>query len=257
MDSIKPDMNNIKVVIPARYHSARLPGKPLLDIQGKPMIIRVLEQVQQGLAGVPTYVATDDERILNRVKQSGFEALMTHANHSSGTDRVYQVAEMLGWSADTIIINVQGDEPLIEPRLLSQFRAFCQQQQDFAMASVMTSIEPEQCHNPDLVKVVVNQADKALYFSRAAIPHIRDETDVANKPQGFYGHIGIYAYSVATLKTLCQSPMAWLEQMEKLEQLRALFVGIDIPMFSWQGTHYGGVDTPADLTRVIQHWQAP
>lgn len=246
-------MNKIKVVIPARYASTRLPGKPLIDLLGKPMVVRVAERVAQALPQADVWVATDDERILNIVQASGYQVAMTREDHESGSDRTAEMAVNLGWADDSIIINVQGDEPLITPVLLQQFADFCASREPFTMASVMVDMESlDEVHNPNVVKLVTDANSNALYFSRSAIPFVRDvEADVWPLAP-FYRHVGIYAYRLIELKQLANTPPCALEQLEKLEQLRASYLGIDIAMLHWQGELHAGIDSPADVERVLE-----
>lgn len=243
----------IKVVIPARYASTRLPGKPLIDLLGKPMVVRVAERVTQALPQADVWVATEDERILTRVQAAGYQVAMTQEDHESGTDRTAEMAANLGWADDSIIINVQGDEPLIDPILLQQFADFCASREPFTMASVMVDMESlDEVHNPNVVKLVTDAKSNALYFSRSAIPFVRDVDADAWPLAPFYRHVGIYAYRLKVLKQLANTPPCALEQLEKLEQLRALYLGIDIAMSHWQGELHAGIDSPADLERVLE-----
>jgi len=233
------------VVIPARYASTRLPGKPLLDIAGKPMIQRVVEQAMQSRAA-RVVVATDEARIADIAHALGVTACMTRADHSSGTDRLQEVAQQLGWTDDTIVVNVQGDEPLIPPTVINQVATNLAQQ---AQASIATL-----CERIDEVKVVFDQQGLALYFSRAPIPWPRDafRENQSALPAGFaaYRHIGIYAYRAAFLHRFINWPPAALEQTESLEQLRALANGVHIHVQEACARVPGGVDTEADLQQL-------
>ena len=246
-------MNKIKVVIPARYASTRLLGKPLVDLLGKPMVVRVAERVTQALPQADVWVATDDERILAPVQAAGYQVAMTREDHESGTDRTAEMAANLGWADDSIIINVQGDEPLIDPVLLQQFMDFCASREPFTMASVMVDMESlEEVHNLNVVKLVTDANSNALYFSRSTIPFVRDvEADVWPLAP-FYRHVGIYAYRSKELKRLANTPPCALEQLERLEQLRALYLGIDIAMLHWRGELHAGIDSPSDVERVLE-----
>ncbi len=246
-------MSNIKVVIPARYASTRLPAKPLVDLLGKPMVVRVAEHVAEALPQADVWVATDDQRIFDVVQAAGLQVAMTRADHESGTDRTAEMAANLGWADDSIIINVQGDEPLIDPVLLQQFAEFCGSREPFTMASVMVNMQDlADVHNANVVKLVTDSHSNALYFSRSAIPFVRD-VDSAEWPVApFYRHVGIYAYRLKELKLLASTPPCGLEQLEKLEQLRALYLGIDIAMMHWQGELHAGIDSPEDVERVLQ-----
>ncbi len=246
---------NFHIVIPARYHSTRLPGKPLRDIVGKPMIQRVYEQcLQAGASRV--IVATDDQRILDRVRDFGGEALMTSTRHQSGTDRLQEVASLCQMPDDGILVNVQGDEPLIPPNVITQVAANLDGHPEAAVATLMEPIHsPEDFSNPNIVKVVGDNNDLALYFSRAPIPWPRDHflAGKSGLPSGFvpHRHIGIYAYRVARLNRFVQWPVAPIEQLESLEQLRFLWNGERIHLAEAIAAVPGGVDTEADLQRVI------
>lgn len=242
------------VVIPARFGSSRLPGKPLKDIVGKPMIQRVFEQAKLSAAS-RVVVATDDARIEAVVNGFGGEVCMTSDQHQSGTDRLQEVAAQLGLNADDIVVNVQGDEPLIPAAVIDQVAANLAQTQD---ASVATLSEPvvssEDFLNPNVVKVVADHQGLALYFSRAAMPWPRDAFALskANLPpfDYFQRHIGIYAYRVNLLDQFVSWPVAPLEAIESLEQLRVLWNGHRIHVQEAVAKVPGGVDTEEDLERV-------
>ncbi len=243
--------NNIKVVIPARYASTRLPGKPLVDLLGVPMVVRVAQRVQAALSMADVWVATDDQRILDVVTEAGLQVAMTRAEHESGTDRTAEIAASLEWPDDSIIINVQGDEPLIDPQLLQLFAEFCAGQTDFTIASVMVDVaDLGEVHNANVVKLVTDDDNRALYFSRAGIPFVRDLAADKWPLALFKRHVGIYAYRLRELKLLSATPPCALEQLEKLEQLRALHLGIPIAMMYWQGELQAGIDSPEDVERV-------
>ena len=242
------------VVIPARYASSRLPGKPLADIGGKPMIQHVYERSQQcGAARV--IVATDDERIRAAVAAFGGEVVMTSTNHDSGTDRLQEVAAALGFAADDIVVNVQGDEPLIPPAVIDQVAGLLIRSGD---ASVATLSEPITAAadflDPGIVKVVSAGDGCALYFSRAPIPWPRDAfaADKTRLPDGLNAqrHIGIYAYRVELLNRFVTWQPAPLEAVERLEQLRVMWNGEKIKVAPAVADVPGGIDTAADLSRV-------
>jgi 3-deoxy-manno-octulosonate cytidylyltransferase (CMP-KDO synthetase) len=243
-----------KVVIPARYASTRLPGKPLLDIAGKPMIAHVCEKAQ--LAGAEeVVVATDDERIMKTVTDLGIRAIMTRPEHKSGTERIAEVAEICAWADDEIIVNLQGDEPLIPPEIIQQLAAVLAEQQHAGIATLAAKIvDIEEIFNPNAVKVVLNRDGYALYFSRAPIPWDRDGFAGQNKhvseKMSYYRHIGMYAYTVAFLKRYCQWESSVLETVESLEQLRILWHGEAIRVKVVDKTPAAGVDTAEDLARV-------
>lgn len=243
-----------RIVIPARYASARLPGKPLADIAGKPMIVRVAEAVQSCQhAGI--WIATDHEDIRAAVAGHGHAVVMTRADHPSGTDRIAEVAEQLGWRDEEIVVNVQGDEPLIDPRLVDAVAAALREDEGAAIATAAHALhEAADFFNPNVVKVVCDAAGRALYFSRAPIPWARDAfaDQQAQLPEDFVArrHIGLYAYRVGFLRCYGRLAPAPLERFEALEQLRALWHGHAIRVVSCGEAPPAGVDTPADLARV-------
>lgn len=229
-------------VIPARYSSTRLPGKPLKDICGKPMICRVWERASHAESVAEVIVATDDERILQAVEKNSGRAIMTRADHKTGTDRLAEVAEKIP-DAD-VIVNVQGDEPLIEPALIDALVA------EFAddalqMATVATELQDaDEMKNPNNVKVVLDRAGNALYFSRSLIPYPRNAGKAA-----VFKHIGIYAYRRNFLLAYAKMKPTPLEQAESLEQLRALENGFKIRVIK-SSCRFVGVDTEEDLKLV-------
>ena len=233
----------ILCVIPARYASTRLPGKPLKDVAGKPMICRVYDRASQAktLAGV--VVATDDERILRAVEDHGGRAMMTAKDHPTGTDRLAEVAE--AYPDVDLIINVQGDEPLIEPSLIDELGRAFDGDAELQMATVMTPMEDEaEQKNPNNVKVVTDKNGCALYFSRSLLPYPRND---AGTP--VYKHIGIYAYRRDFLLAYAKMAPTPLERAESLEQLRALENGYKIKCIR-TNARFVGVDTPEDLAKV-------
>ena len=233
----------ILCVIPARYASTRLPGKPLKDVAGKPMICRVYDRASQAktLAGV--VVATDDERILRAVEDHGGRAMMTAKDHPTGTDRLAEVAE--AYPDVDLIINVQGDEPLIEPSLIDELGRAFDGDAELQMATVMTPMEDEaEQKNPNNVKVVTDKNGCALYFSRSLLPYPRND---AGTP--VYKHIGIYAYRRDFLLAYAKMTPTPLERAESLEQLRALENGYKIKCIR-TNARFVGVDTPEDLAKV-------
>lgn len=243
----------LRVVIPARYGSSRLPGKPLVDLAGKPMIVRVYEAVSSALRNVDIVVAVDDERIMLVLNERGIPAVMTRSDHESGTDRAAEVAVQKRWNDEDIIINVQGDEPLIPVSLLQSFADFCGHSKDLSMATLAVPLDTvEQLHDPNVVKLTLTANDHALAFSRSAIPFCRD-LPVADWPyQGFLRHIGIYAYRCSVLQRLTTTPPCALEKLEKLEQLRAQWLEIKIKVMKWQVAPPHGVDTPEDAARTAK-----
>ncbi len=244
-----------KVVIPARYASTRLPGKPLLRIGGKAMVVRVAEQARKAGAD-EVIVASDDERIVEVVAGAGFEAVMTDPNHGSGTDRIWEVAsQRKAWEPDTVIINVQGDEPLIAPEIIAQLAAATLGAGDAGMATLCEPVaNASDLLDPNVVKVVRDAANFALYFSRSPIPHVRDGHPSASSGP-WRRHIGIYGYRVGALRRFTSLPPSALEDAERLEQLRALEHGMPVLVLDACRPSPGGVDTPADLARVRQRFE--
>jgi len=242
------------VVIPARMASTRLPGKPLADIGGLPMIIRVVGQALDSGAR-EVVVATDDVRVLEAVLDHRYEAMMTRADHQSGSDRVMEVVAAKRWSADHLVVNVQGDEPLIPPAVIAQVAQLLTDHRDAAVATLCEAIDAAKLvFDPNVVKVVRDATGRARYFSRAPIPWRRsDFANAERQPLGeraWWRHIGIYGYRVAGLQRFCSLPTSALERIEALEQLRLLENGIDIVVDEAVAAVPGGVDTPADLERV-------
>jgi len=246
------------VVIPARYASTRLPGKPLLDIGGRTMIQRVVEQAAASSAD-QVLVATDDERIAAAVHdprgRSSSIAVMTAADLPSGTDRVAAVARQHGWSDDTIVVNVQGDEPFVPPRLIDQVAGLLARDPVAAIATLATPIESlHEFLDPNVVKVVFAADGAALYFSRAPIPWSRDgaRTGLGSQTDfsGAFRHVGLYAYRVGALKRITAMAPSTYEQAEKLEQLRALQAGWRITVALCAESPGPGIDTDADLQRA-------
>lgn len=243
-----------KVVIPARYASTRLPGKPLLNIAGKPMIAHVCARAQQAGAE-EVVVATDDGRILQTVSDLGIRAVMTRPDHRSGTERITEVVERCGWAGNEIIVNLQGDEPLIPPETIQELAAVLASQQQAGIATLAAKIvDHEEIFNPNAVKVVLNQAGYALYFSRAPIPWDRDgfarQGKHVSEKMPYYRHIGMYAYTVDFLKRYCLWEPSLLESVESLEQLRILWHGEAIRVKVVDKAPVAGVDTADDLVRV-------
>lgn len=241
------------VVIPARYASTRLPGKPLLDIAGKPMVVHVADKAK--LSGASKIVvATDDARIEAVVQGCGYSAVLTRQDHVSGTDRIAEVAIREAWSDDAIVVNVQGDEPLIDPALIVEVAETLANNKEAVMATACHALHSKADFlNPNIVKVVLDKNGNALYFSRAPIPYPRDafatNADVP-KDMPIYRHIGLYAYRTKFLKQYAQIPAAAIEQFESLEQLRVLYQGYKIAVAISERAPAAGVDTEADLAYV-------
>ncbi len=242
------------VLIPARYASTRLPGKPLADLNGKPMVVRVAERARASGAS-RVAVATDDERIRAAVVAHGLEACLTRADHPTGTDRLAEAALHLGLADDAIVVNVQGDEPLLSPELIREVAELLRAHPDAAIATACHAIsDPAEAFNPNVVKVVLDAKGYALYFSRATIPWARDAFAATREaiPAGLplHRHYGLYAYRVGFLRAYPALPPAPIERFEALEQLRALWHGHRIVVVVTKGTPAPGVDTEDDLARV-------
>jgi 3-deoxy-manno-octulosonate cytidylyltransferase (CMP-KDO synthetase) len=246
-----------KIVIPARYSSSRLPGKPLLDIGGKPMIEHVyLRALETGADADNVIIATDDARIEAVVKSFGGQVVMTAPDHPSGSDRLAEVATNFGWSDDVIVVNLQGDEPLMDPKLITLVADNLISNKELGLSTLATGIHSaSDIYNPNVVKVVCDKNGRALYFSRAAIPWVRGAFDYQAEPQlpeniTVFRHLGMYAYRVGVLKALTAQPACALEEAESLEQLRALWLGIGIHVGQIDAAPGHGVDTAEDLERV-------
>jgi 3-deoxy-manno-octulosonate cytidylyltransferase (CMP-KDO synthetase) len=232
------------VVIPARFASSRFPGKPLADLGGRPMVVRVCERAAaSGAAAV--HVATDDERIAGVVRAHGFAAHMTRAEHASGTDRIAELTERLGLDGEQIVVNVQGDEPLIAPALIADVAGAFEQHSQASVTTACHAIHDKaSLSNPNVVKVVLDAKGYALYFSRSQIPFPRDGAAAC------YRHAGIYGYRVRFLKQYAALAPAPLEKTEALEQLRILWHGFRIAVAVSETEIPPGVDTPQDLEAV-------
>ena len=253
------------VLIPARYASTRLPGKPLADIAGKPMVVRVADNARNsGAARV--VVATDDARIADAARAHGVDACLTRRDHPTGTDRLAEAAIALGLADDAIVVNVQGDEPLLAPALVARMAALLASRPEAAIATACHPIhDAAEAFNPNVVKVVLDRAGFALYFSRATIPWAREAFAPARAgappdhlPEGLpiYRHYGLYAYRAAFLRRFPTLTPAPIERFEALEQLRALWHGERIVVEVTAGTPAPGVDTPEDLERVRTLYRA-
>ncbi len=234
-------------IIPARYRSSRFPGKPMVEICGKPMIQHVYERSAAAACLGAVYVATDDSRIEAAVNRFGGRSVMTRDDHASGTDRLEEACRILGLNDDDVAVNIQGDEPLVHSEMIeSLVRALLADPQCPMATLAFRSRDEAQYHDPNVVKVVADMKGRALYFSRSALPFRRDADD---RPLEFLKHLGFYAYRCGFLKTFSQLPQGELEQLEKLEQLRALEHGYGIRVaFTTHETH--GVDIPEDVPKV-------
>ncbi len=242
-------MTEFAVVIPSRYASQRLPGKPLIDINGKPMIRHVYERASSSSA-IDVVIATDDERIAGVAESFGATVCMTSAHHQSGTERIAEVADVMGWPDEQVVVNLQGDEPTMPPELIDQCAALL----DDATADIATLASPflsqADFENPNCVKVVRNAAGHAIYFSRATIPYPRD-SDRSARSAALHHH-GIYAYRCGVLRRFVAAEPSELELCEQLEQLRALSLGMTIAVGVPAERPGAGVDVADDLARVAR-----
>jgi len=253
-------MTPFRIAIPARHASTRLPGKPLADIGGRPMVLRVLDQALASGAE-EVWVAVDHQAVFDAVNAAGGKALMTRLDHSSGTERIAEVVETLGWHDDMIVVNVQGDEPLIDPKLIATVAEGLAADAEAAIATVAHPLfDEDEVFNTNVVKVVCDVRGRALYFSRAPIPWARDdwgggkygrERDLP-LPQGLpvLRHVGLYAYRAGFLRRYAALTPAPFERWEALEQLRALWHGHPIRVFTIDAAPPAGVDTEEDLARI-------
>ena len=242
-------MSGFLVVIPARYASTRLPGKALLDINGKPMLQHVYERGCESRAS-EVVIATDDKRVAEAAEQFGATACMTGEHHRSGTERIAEVADTLGWGDGQIVVNLQGDEPSMPPQLINQ----CAELLDDASADIATLASPllheRDFDDPNVVKVVRDQQGHAIYFSRAAVPHPREEEHRATAIAAALHHHGIYAYRCGVLRKLVKADPVDIEICEQLEQLRAMSLGMTIAVGVPTVRPGTGVDTADDLERA-------
>ncbi|MCY7319903.1 MAG: 3-deoxy-manno-octulosonate cytidylyltransferase [Ramlibacter sp.] len=242
------------VLIPARLASTRLPDKPLADIAGTPMVVRVAQRALQS-AAARVVVAADSDAIVQACRAHGVEAVLTRADHSSGSDRLAQASRLLGLAPQEVVVNVQGDEPLIAPALIDAVAALLEERPEASMSTAAHAIETvAEFANPNVVKVVLDASGMALYFSRASIPFRRDGAGAGDASQlphpAPLRHVGIYGYRVAFLQRFPSLAQAPIEICEALEQLRALWHGHRIAVHVTADAPGPGVDTPADLERV-------
>jgi len=243
-----------RIVIPARYASSRLPGKPLLELAGKPLLQWVHERAL-GCGALEVWVATDDQRIAEVAGGFGAQVVMTAAHHETGTDRIAEVARLAGWPADAVVVNLQGDEPLMPAQLVRQVAALLARHESADIATLAAAIDNVTALlDPNVVKVVTTPQGRALYFSRAPIPWDRDAAPQGLSSQvsvaGARRHIGLYAYRVSALQRLAALPPTALERLERLEQLRALEHDMDIRVAEAQVLPGPDVNTAADLQRA-------
>ena len=240
------------VLIPARLSASRLPRKPLVDLAGVPMVVRVAQRAQLSQAS-QTVVATDSTEIMQVCQQFGIESVLTRPDHPSGSDRLAEAASILALPDDAIVVNVQGDEPLIEPHNINAVARLLHDQPTCAVSTLADPIHTiEEWQSPHCVKVVMNAQSQAMYFSRASIPHFRDGQANQLPPLPVYRHVGLYAYRCHFLKIYPTLSAAPAEKAEALEQLRVLWHGYSIAVHISQTPSAAGVDTPADLERVRQ-----
>lgn len=248
------------VLIPARLQSSRLPNKPLADLGGRAMVVRVAERAKLSGAN-QVVVATDSDEIIAACKQYGVDAVLTRPEHDNGTERLAEAAQLLNLPADTIIVNVQGDEPMIDPELIKQVAQYLHQNPVSVATAAHHIKKPSEFTNPNVVKVVLNKRLEALYFSRAPIPYPRDDmaavlqNKIVDLPP-VLRHIGIYGYRTKFLSMYHQLQASPLEQIEKLEQLRILWHGHAIGVVVTDNIPMAGVDTPEDLERMQRFYQA-
>lgn len=255
-------MANFIVIIPARMHSTRLPNKALADIGGKPMVVRVAERAKLSQAD-HTYIATDDVRIIDACKAHHLVSILTDTEHPSGTARLAEAVDHLALNDEAIIVNVQGDEPFIDPLLINELATYLAQSSHLPMATACAPITNAQdLFNPNIVKVVLNQQHNALYFSRAPIPFARDFftqklSNIDEIPQTLpaFHHIGIYAYRAGFLRQYRALSSSPLETFEALEQLRILWHGFQIGVMLTENRTAAGVDTAEDLLYAQKLWQ--
>jgi 3-deoxy-manno-octulosonate cytidylyltransferase (CMP-KDO synthetase) len=256
-----PGVVGFTVLIPARYASTRLPGKALADIGGKPMVVRVAESARSSGAGA-VWIATDDERIAAAARAHGCDALITRPDHASGTDRLAEAVSTLGLGDEDLVVNVQGDEPLMPPALISRLAHALAQRPAAAIATACVPIaDAAKLTNPNVVKVVCDHAGYALYFSRAPIPYPRDAfaggaTTALPAALPAFHHLGIYAYRAGFLRTYARLAPSPIEGVEALEQLRALWHGHRIAVIVADAELPPGVDTPEDLERTRRLFEA-
>lgn len=233
------------IIIPARLASNRFPKKILADINGFPMVIATANRVKDV---DDVAIATDSDEVIDVCKKHGFKAIMTSSNHQSGTDRINEAAKVLGLSDDEIVINVQADEPFIEPDVIKAVANAISKDKTALMASCYKKIDKSFATDPNHVKVIVDYSGYAIYFSRSKIPYDREEHN------DYFGHLGIYGFTCKSLNTFCSLPPAPLENIEKLEQLRAIYNGEKIAMVKVKSQSFG-IDTTEDLKRALEFFK--
>lgn len=241
------------IIIPARYASVRFPGKPLALLRGKPMIQWVAERAKQALPDAQVAVATDDERIVLAAQAAGIHTVMTKAEHPSGSDRIQEAAHKLGLSPEDLIVNVQGDEPLVKAQWLRALIEPFLRDSSLRMSTLAHALSEEELHSPNAVKVLVNQQSSAIYFSRFPVPYSRVSVSELGIEGPVLKHMGFYAYRRSFLDLFCQTAPSFCERGESLEQLRALEMGERIYVARVEGKSLG-VDTPDDLAKIEANW---
>jgi len=245
-------MPRFTVLIPSRMGSTRLAAKALLDLGGTPMVVRCCEVAKRSGAG-RVVVATDHELIQKAVEKAGYEVVMTDECLKNGTERIAQATEKLRMNPEEIVVNLQGDEPTLDPETLSLMAGYLRDNLQCDMATLCYPFTEESDLNlPSVVKVVLNAQSEALYFSRAPIPFSRDRP--LTLTQQSFRHVGVYAYSVAFLRKYSRYPVSPLEEIESLEQLRALWYGHRIGVIQGSGAYFGGVDTTQDAERIMNYF---
>ncbi|QKF81980.1 3-deoxy-manno-octulosonate cytidylyltransferase [Halarcobacter ebronensis] len=236
------------IIIPARLNSSRFENKILVDIMGLPMVVRTAKQVSKLDRVV---IATDSQEVVDIVKSYGFDAIITSSKHQSGTDRINEAVNLLGLSEDEVIVNVQADEPFIEEEVvqavINRVKQVKENNEDVMIVSCYKEISSEHADDPNLVKVVIDENSNAIYFSRAKIPYHRDHF----KSASYLGHLGIYGFTKKSLNKFCQLSLSKLENIEKLEQLRALDNGYNIAMVKVDSKSFG-IDTEVDLKNALK-----
>ncbi len=245
--------SDYRVVIPARWASTRFPGKVLHPLRGRPLLAHVVDHARESGAS-RIIVASESDRVLEVARSLGVEGCLTSEAHASGTDRIGEVADRLGWDDETLVVNLQGDEPLMPGSLVEQCAFLLARSSDASLATLGVALHArEDFANPNIVKIVTDIRGHALYFSRAPIPYPRGDsgqTEVPTRVRGALRHIGLYAYRVGALRRLVREPPCELEQIERLEQLRALWVGFEIAVESARVVPGPAVDEPGDIARA-------
>ena len=241
---------SFRVVIPARYESSRLPGKVLRDLAGRPMLEHVWQRACDSDAA-EVVIATDSAIVADRAAEFGADVCLTSGDCHSGTDRVAEVCEQRSWDGDALVVNLQGDAPLMPPASINRVAGLLAEHPDAAIATLCTALRsPEDYGDPHVVKVVFDSGGRALYFSRASIPATGHGSDAGEAWQASWRHLGLYAYRVTALRILSRTPPSPLEKLERLEQLRAMWLGLEIRIAIDDQEHGPDVDTEEDLERV-------